>query len=87
MTTLLYIIFYGWLAVAILLGLFLLLAIKILGGREVFTEFFNNTQNKNYQVHHIDWALVISVVFWPHTVVAAIFNKVITGSATGGEPK
>lgn len=78
MTTLLYIGFYAWLIGAIVFALILFAGVKLLGGREGFTEFFNKTQGKNYEVHHIDWALVISVVFWPQTIVTTIFNNIVT---------
>ena len=77
MTTLLYIGFYVWLAGAILLGTFMFAAIRIMGGREEFTLFFNKMQDKNYDVTHIDWALVIAVTFWPQTLAAALLNRSI----------
>lgn len=83
MTTLLYIMFYGWLlGVAFFTGI-MFVAVRLLGGRENFTTFFNHTQEKNYQVHHIDWAIVISVVFWPHTLATMTFNNMVKAQRPG----
>jgi hypothetical protein len=47
----------------------------MLGGRENFTEFFNKTQGQNLAVNHIDWAIVIAVIFWPHVIASTLLKK------------
>lgn len=80
MTTFLYILFYGWLIGVILFGILMIASVKIIGGREEATKVTNLLQGRNYQTHHLEWALVISVVFWPHTIAATILNSVTARS-------
>lgn len=74
-TELLYIIFYVWLVGLVLTGLLYFAALKIIGGRQNFAELLNKIQGKNYNVNHIDWAIVIGVVFWPSTLAQSILQR------------
>jgi hypothetical protein len=74
-TTLLYLGFYVWLLGVIFFTAIMLVALRMLGGRENFTEFFNKTQGQNLAVNHIDWAIVIAVIFWPHVIASTLLKK------------
>lgn len=74
MTAVLYVMFYAWLLGAIFFAAIFFACIKMMGGKEEFTAFFNKMQNTRYQPHHIEWALVLATVFWPQVIASHIFN-------------
>lgn len=79
-TEFLYVAFYVWLVGVVITALLYFAAIKIIGGRQEFSELLEKFQGKRYSVNHIDWAIVIGVVFWPSTVATIILNRAVSRS-------